>query len=74
MSENEAVLIGMKEVAAFLRVSERTVRGWMEDHSDMPVYQERPGARICADKEALASWQRRLYAGAHTSVVNLEGR
>jgi transposase len=64
MSENEAVLVGMKEVAAFLRVSEFTVRGWMEKYADMPVYQERPGARLCADKEALATWQRRLYAGS----------
>ena len=63
MSENEAVLVGMKEVASFLRVSEFTVRGWMATHSDMPVYQERPGARVCADKEALAAWQRKLYSG-----------
>ncbi len=63
MSENEAVLIGMKEVASFLRVSEFTVRSWMEKYDDMPVYQERPGARLCADKEALSAWQRQLYSG-----------
>jgi hypothetical protein len=61
MSENDAVLIGKDEVAAFLRVSPRKVDEWRNRYPDMPVFCESKGSRLCADKETLARWQRSLF-------------
>lgn len=63
MSENEAVLIGKDEIAGFLRVSVRKVDEWRSRYPEMPVFAESRGSRLCADKEALARWQRGLFAG-----------
>lgn len=67
MSGNDAVLVGMKEIAAYLRVSEHTVRLWRSRYPDMPVFAETPGARVCADKETLGRWQRALFSGCVAS-------
>jgi hypothetical protein len=61
MSENDAVLIGMKEIACYLRVSEKKVVEWRAKYPDMPVFSEGKGARLCADKERLGTWQRQLF-------------
>jgi hypothetical protein len=62
MSENDAVLIGMKEIAAFLKVSRRKVMEWRHKYTDMPIYTESSGSMLCADKELLSTWQRQLFA------------
>jgi len=62
MSENDAVLIGWKEISTFLRISERKAMEWRDNYPDMPLWSERRGARVCADKETLAAWQRRLFS------------
>ena len=64
--KNTAVLIGLKEISFFLGISPRKVQQWREQYADMPIFSERQGARLCADKAALASWQRRLFV----SMVN----
>ena len=58
---NDAVLIGKQAVADFLGVSPRKVDEWREKYIDMPVWAEARGSRLCADKETLATWQRKLF-------------
>jgi hypothetical protein len=70
MSENDAVLIGMKEIAAFLRVSRRKVVEWRHRYSDMPIYTERTGSLLCADKELLSVWQRKLFSRCACQATN----
>lgn len=63
MSENEAVLIGIGEIARFMRISEASLARLRKRHKDIPLYQEGKRGQVCADKAALSSWQRKLYAG-----------
>jgi len=63
MSENEAVLIGSGEIARFMRISETSLSRLRRRHVDIPIYQEGKRGPLCADKETLAGWQKRLYSG-----------
>jgi len=62
MSENDAILVGANEVAQFMRVSLTGLRRLRSRYPDIPLYQDGARGQLCADKEALAQWQRRLYA------------
>ena len=68
MSENDAVLIGMDEIATFLRVSRRKVLEWRDRYPDMPIFSEGKGSRLCADKEKLGRWQRGLFSCLNAEV------
>lgn len=61
MSENDAILVGANEVAQFMRVSLTGLRRLRSRHPDIPLYQDGARGQLCADKEVLAQWQRRLY-------------
>jgi hypothetical protein len=64
MSENDAILMGAQEIARFMRVSPAQLSRMRAKYPDIPIHQETPKAQLCADKEALAAWQRKLYAHA----------
>ena len=61
MGQND-VLIGMDEIATFLRVSRKKVIDWRQAYPDMPIYQEGKRGRLCADPAQLGPWQRRLFS------------
>ncbi len=56
--ETEAWLVGVKSIAGFLNVSDRTLERWLvADEGDLPVY--RNGGRWAAHPAELRRWQRR---------------
>lgn len=68
MSENDAILMGAQEIARFMRVSPAQLSRMRARYPDIPIHQETPKAQLCADKEALAAWQKKLYAQAVYSI------
>lgn len=70
MSENDAILVGANEVAQFMRVSLTGLRRLRSRYPDIPLYQDGARGQLCADKEALSQWQRRLYA----QRIELDGK
>lgn len=62
MGRND-VLIGWDEIAQFLGVSSPVANRWRKKYATMPLYQDGLRGRVCADREKLGSWQKRLFAG-----------
>lgn len=62
MSENDSILMGAQEIAKFMRISTAQLSRMRAKYPEIPIHQETPKAQLCADKEALAAWQRKLYA------------
>ncbi|WP_306548079.1 hypothetical protein [Desulfobulbus sp.] len=62
MSENDAILMGALEIAKFMRISPAQLSRMRAKYPEIPIHQETPKAQLCADKEVLAAWQRKLYA------------
>jgi hypothetical protein len=63
-------LRGWKEIAAFLRTSEKTARRW-EVERGMPVHRQQGGGRdlVFASREELEVWQRAEPAGPDAGVA-----
>ncbi|QQG66349.1 hypothetical protein [Desulfobulbus oligotrophicus] len=53
---NDDILVGMKEICCFLRVSRRVVNRWMKEYPDMPIVKDGQRMAVAGD---LAEWQRR---------------
>ena len=53
---NDDILVGMKEICCFLKVSRRVVNRWMEESPDIPIAKD---GQLMANAVDLAEWQRR---------------
>lgn len=53
---NEDILVGMKEIAGFLKVSRQVVYRWMDENQDIPIAKD---GQLMANALDLADWQRR---------------
>jgi len=65
MSENDAILVGANEIATFMRISLRGLSELRDQHKDIPIYKKGKRGQLCADRETLGTWQRRLYSGGN---------
>lgn len=54
------VLVGLVEIADFLRVSTKRLRRWIDQHPDMPVVKD--GAYY-SNRQALGRWHAEFVAG-----------
>lgn len=54
---NDDILVGMKEICAYLKVSRRVVNRWMREHPDIPI---RRDGGLHSDASLLRDWRRRL--------------
>lgn len=57
MVQNSDVLVGMKEIAAFLKVSRSVVYRWMAEYPEMPIHRK---GKLFADVSELSGWQRQF--------------
>lgn len=53
---NDDILVGMKEISGFMRVSRRVVKRWIEECPDIPITKD---GMFMAHAIDLAEWQRR---------------
>lgn len=73
MGKNERVLVGVSEIADFLRVSPKKLSSWRKSYPDIPIWTEVAGGQLYADKEAIANWQCALFRMCQAqSASNLE--
>lgn len=79
---NENILVGMKEIAGFLKVSRQVVYRWRDENQDIPIAKD---GQLMANALDLAEWHRRhvqeIITGQATAgskeekkVVNLRKR
>lgn len=52
---NDNILIGMKNISTFLKVSEKVVRRWINDCPEIPIIKD---GQLMASTVDLAEWQR----------------
>jgi hypothetical protein len=52
------ILVGMKSICDFLRVSEATVIKWRREYDDFPV---KKNGQLTSSRAALNEWSRRLF-------------
>lgn len=52
---NDNILIGMKDISTFLKVSEKVVRRWINDCPEIPIIKD---GQLMASTVDLAEWQR----------------
>jgi hypothetical protein len=52
---NEDILVGMKAIAGFLKVSEKVVRRWMVECPELPIVKD---GQLLANARDLSEWQR----------------
>lgn len=73
MVKNDRVLVGVSEIADFLRVSSKKLQSWRKSYPDIPIWTDGVGGQLYADKEAIAEWQCSLFrrCQAHSSA-NME--
>lgn len=54
MSNND-ILVGMKDITQFLKVSRRVVSRWMEENPEIPIIKD---GQLMANAVDLAEWHR----------------
>lgn len=52
---NDDILVGMKEISEFLRVSRRVVNRWIKESPDIPIVKDGQMMAVVSD---LKEWQR----------------
>ncbi len=52
---NDDILVGMKEICSFLKVSRRVVSRWMEECADIPIAKD---GQLMANAVDLGEWHR----------------
>jgi len=58
---DDTILMGMKEIAAFLRISAPTVLKWHREYEDFPI-RKAAGVWI-SDREMLKAWFEKYLGG-----------
>lgn len=53
------ILVGMKAICGFLRVSEATVIKWRQQYDDFPV---KKNGQLTSSRAALNEWSRQLFS------------
>lgn len=53
------ILVGMKSICDFLRVSEATVLKWRREYDDFPV---KKNGQLTSSRAALNEWSRLLFS------------
>lgn len=56
---NEEILVGAKEICAFLKIGPRKLREWLEKYPEMPVIKD---GTYHSNARALSEWQARMVA------------
>ena len=54
------ILVGMKAICDFLRVSEATVIKWRREYDDFPV---KKNGQLTSSRAALNKWSLKLFGG-----------
>lgn len=67
---NDDILVGMKEISGFMRVSRRVVSRWIKECPDIPITKD---GQFMAHAGDLAEWQRR-YVGKKRVVKAETGK
>lgn len=68
---NDDILIGMKNICAYLKVSEKVVRRWINDCPEIPIIKD---GQLMASTIDLADWQRQhILRKKSEAPVELEG-
>jgi len=52
---NDDILVGMKAISGFLKVSEKVVRRWMVECPELPIVKD---GQLLANARDLSEWQR----------------
>jgi len=55
---NDNILVGMKAITAFLKVSDKVVRRWMAEHPDMPITKD---GQLLSHAVELDTWYRARF-------------
>jgi hypothetical protein len=63
---NEDILVGMKEISSFLKLSRRVINRWMLEYPDIPIIKD---GQLMANAVDLAEWQRRHVQRKKTEAV-----
>lgn len=63
---NDHILVGMKEITEFLKVSRAVVRRWMTDHPDIPIAKD---GQLMANAEDLSAWHREHVRRCRNTTV-----
>ena len=56
---NADILVGMKAICSFLKVSEATITKWRNEYDDFPV---KKCGQLISSKTALNTWSRNLFS------------
>lgn len=63
---NDNILVGMKEITAFLKVKEKVVRRWMAEHPDMPITKD---GQLLSHAVELDVWYRARFTKINDRIV-----
>jgi len=57
---NDDILVGMKAIAGFLKVSRQVVYRWMDEYPEIPI---RKDGMLFSNSSELSDWHRGFVAG-----------